>query len=379
MKPLQSEQAIAKRVTLVGAIWDTVLGLAKILAGYLSQSQALMADGIHSLSDLVTDVFVYIAADNARQEPDEDHPYGHLRFETLTTVLLGIVLVLVAIGIALDAYFSEGTPTVTWYGLTAILATIAIKEAIFHYTRKAGEQIGSKMLVANAWHSRSDALSSVAVLVGMGGIYIGWPWADKVASVIVAILIGKIAIEMILENIAELVDTAPDKTILEQIKQTVNELPNVMQPHDLRARSMAGKIYLDMHIQVPSYISVSEGHYLSDTVIHKIKSQNKLVEDVLIHIDPDGALQPTDTPSHLLLPSREQIMADLPFLLKEHATYIEFEEIKLHYLIGGLELDLIAYSHALPEATDVKNVNAQILEALTTMTYCNHIRVYWRY
>ena len=176
-----TEQEIAKKVTLVGAVWDAVLGFAKIAAGYLSQSQALLADGIHSLSDLVTDVFVYIAANNAHAAPDAEHPYGHRRFETLTTVFLGLVLIIVALGIALDTFINNSIPTVTWYGLAAILVTIVVKEAIFHYTRRAGEQIGSKMLIANAWHSRSDALSSVAVLAGLGGVYLGWPWRERVA------------------------------------------------------------------------------------------------------------------------------------------------------------------------------------------------------
>ena len=167
MSKMQQEKQIAQRVTLVGAFWDAVLGIAKIIAGWLSQSQALVADGIHSLSDLVTDLFVLIAANNARQAPDKNHPYGHLRFETLTTVILGVVLIVVATGIVFEAFNAELSPTVTWYGLAAVVLTIVVKEAIFHYTNRAGKKIGSKLLIANAWHSRSDALSSIAVLAGL--------------------------------------------------------------------------------------------------------------------------------------------------------------------------------------------------------------------
>ena len=379
MDKMLEERNIARRVTLIGAIWDAILGLAKILAGYLSQSQALIADGIHSLSDLVTDVFVYFAANNARQGPDENHPYGHLRFETLTTVFLGIVLVVVAVGIAFNSLMTNSTPEATWYGIGAVLATIVIKEAIFHYTRRAGEKIASKMLIANAWHSRSDALSSIAVLIGLAGVYVGWTWADRVASIVVALLIGKIAIQMIWENIAELVDTAPDKKILNQIKNTVKQLNNVMQPHDLRARSMAGKVYLDMHIQVPSYISVSEGHYLSDAVIRKIKSQHSIVQDVLIHIDPEGIPSTNNQPTHARLPARTQIIADLTYLLRTQADYVSIHSTELHYLQQGLEVDIFAHASRVPQGADLTKVNASLLQDLTGLGYCHKTKVFWHF
>jgi len=334
MSKLKQEQDIAKRVTLVGAIWDAILGVAKIFAGHFSQSQALMADGIHSLSDLVTDVFVYFASANSRQGPDENHPYGHLRFETLTTVFLGMMLIIVALGIAYESISAqtEGIQAqFTWYGLAALLLTIIVKEAIFHYTKKAGDQIGSKMLIANAWHSRSDALSSVAVLVGLVGVYFGYTWADMIASIVVALLIGKMAVSMVWENLAELVDTAPDPKLIAQIKKTANSLKHVMAPHDVRARSMAGKIYLDMHIHVPSHASVSEGHYLGDLVAYTIKQAHPQVEDVMVHIDTDEKIQTdsfihestSEKPPQLQLPARHQILADLGFLLRQHTAYID--------------------------------------------------------
>ncbi|MEC8484918.1 MAG: cation diffusion facilitator family transporter, partial [Pseudomonadota bacterium] len=291
MSKMQQEKQIAQRVTLVGAFWDAVLGIAKIIAGWLSQSQALVADGIHSLSDLVTDLFVLIAANNARQAPDKNHPYGHLRFETLTTVILGVVLIVVATGIVFETFNTELSPTVTWYGLAAVVLTIVVKEAIFHYTHRAGKKIGSKLLIANAWHSRSDALSSVAVLAGLAGVYFGYDWADKAASLIVGILIGKIAVEMIWDNVKELVDTAPDPKTIEQIRDTAASLKNVMAPHDIRARSMAGKIFLDMHIHVPAHATVSEGHYLSDLVVYTIKKAHPQVQDVMVHVDTDDHIQ----------------------------------------------------------------------------------------
>ena len=384
MTKLKQEQDIAIRVTLVGAVWDALLGLAKIVAGYFSQSQALIADGIHSLSDLVTDVFVYFASANSRQGPDENHPYGHLRFETLTTVFLGMVLIIVALGIAYESITASASQAqFTWYGLAALVATIVIKEAIFHYTKKAGDEIGSKMLVANAWHSRSDALSSVAVLIGLIGVYFGYGWADMVASIVVALLIGKMAVSMVWENLAELVDTAPDPKLIAQIKETANSLKHVMAPHDVRARSMAGKIYLDMHIHVPSHASVSEGHYLGDLVAYTIKKAHSQVQDVMVHIDTDDKIQTesfileSGKPPHLKLPARHQILADLGFLLRQHTNYVDIPNTRLHYLNNCLDLEIIANSLKTPEGSDLNQLTARILQELKTTNYINKTSVLW--
>lgn len=382
MTKLQQEQAIAKRVTLIGAIWDGILGLAKILAGYFSQSQALVADGIHSLSDLITDVFVYFASSNARQGPDEKHPYGHLRFETVTTVFLGVVLVIVAVGIAYESVDNQKQAQFTWYGMTALLLTIGIKEAIFHYTKKAGEEISSKLLIANAWHSRSDALSSVAVLAGLIGVYFGYGWADMLASIVVALLIGKMALSMIWDSLSELVDSAPDPKLIAQIKETADSLKNVMAPHDVRARSMAGKIYLDMHIYVPNHASVSEGHFLGELVSYTIRKAHPQVVDVLVHIDPEDDIDEElsiegDKPDYLKRPARYQVLADLNFLLRRHSAYLKINQTRLHYLAHSLDIELVADSSKLPEGADLQKVTQAIYLDIQTAPYANKVDLLW--
>ncbi|MCV2402385.1 cation diffusion facilitator family transporter [Marinomonas sp. C2222] len=387
MSTLNQEKKIAKRVTLVGAFWDAVLGLVKIVAGHFSQSQALLADGIHSLSDLITDLFVYFTSAKSRQGPDHNHPYGHLRFETLTTVFLGLVLIIVALGIVYDSLSNQSLkPQSTWYGLAAILLTIIVKEAIFHYTKKAGEQINSKMLIANAWHSRSDALSSIAVLAGFVGIYLGYPQADVLASIIVAALIAKLAISMIWENLAELVDTAPDPELIKRIVETAQSLKEVMAPHDVRARSMAGKVYLDMHIHVPKNATVSEGHYLGDLVAYTIKKAHPEVVDVLVHIDTNEKIQTdsllreptTEKPPLLKLPARNQILADLKFLLRQHESYVDIPDTRLHYLHNHLSLEIIATSDLVPEQADLKQLTASILQDIENAKYIKNATVLWR-
>ncbi|MEL0635950.1 MULTISPECIES: cation diffusion facilitator family transporter [Marinomonas] len=384
MTKLQQEQSIAKRVTLVGAIWDAILGIAKIIAGYFSQSQALIADGIHSLSDLITDVFVYFASSNARQGPDEEHPYGHLRFETVTTVFLGMVLIVVAAGIGYESIQSQKEAQVTWYGVAALMATIGIKEAIFHYTKKAGEEIGSKLLIANAWHSRSDALSSVAVLAGLVGVYFGYAWADMLASIVVAVLIGKMALGMIWESLTELVDTAPDPKTIARIKETADSLKNVMAPHDVRARSMAGKIYLDMHIHVASHASVSEGHFLGELVSYTIRKAHPQVVDVLVHIDPEEDFDEVLSvegarPDYLKQPARHQVLADLSFLLRQHSAYLDINQTRLHYLAHNLDIELIGRADKLPEEADIQKVTQSIYLDIQAASYANSVDVLWSF
>jgi len=209
-----------------------------------------------------------------------------------------------------------------------------------------------------------------------------------VASIVVALLIGKMAIIMVWENLAELVDTAPDPKLIAQIKETANSLKHVMAPHDVRARSMAGKVYLDMHIHVPSHSSVSEGHYLGDLVAYTIKKAHPQVADVMVHIDTDEKIQTdsftekSDTiekPPHLKLPARYQIMADLGFLLRQHSTYVDIPNTRLHYLDNMLNIEIIACSDKAPENADLSRLTASILMDLQTTAYIEKVTVFWHF
>ncbi|TDO98790.1 cation diffusion facilitator family transporter [Marinomonas balearica] len=386
MNKLVKEQQITKKVTLVGAVGDALLGVAKILAGYFSQSQALIADGVHSLSDLLTDALVLIATSRARQAPDENHPYGHLRYETLATVVLGIILIVVAAGIVFDSLAYSSQASVTWYGIASLLLTIIVKEILFHYTKRAGEKIHSRLLIANAWHSRTDAFSSVAVLIGLGGVFLGYQWADTLASIVVALLIGKIAFSMIWENVNELVDTAPDPKVINNIRNTVDSLQNVMAPHDMRARSMAGKIYLDLHIHVPAHASVSEGHYLSDLVVYTIKKAHPQVQDVLVHVDTDERIQKADSlpheeltkPVQLNMPARDQVLADLGFVLRLHKDYIDLNRTQLHYLDNSLSIVIHALASKVELSAQEMKTNGLKMD-LNSLPYGQHHSVVWSY
>ncbi len=329
------------KVTLIGSVIDLLLGVFKILFGYLSQSQALIADGIHSLSDLATDVIVLYAAKHAHTEADEEHPYGHGRFETVATVGLGIALLAVAIGIGIDAtlrLFNPEKLLVPGMGALIVAAiSIVSKEAIYHYTMHVARKYKSNMLRANAWHSRSDAISSVVVLVGVAGSMAGLEYLDAIAAIGVALMVAKIGWDLAWHSIRELVDTALEAERVEAIRQTILDVDGVVSLHVLRTRRMAGEALVDVHIQVAPHISVSEGHYVSETVRARVIKEIEEVADVMVHIDPEND---EVTPPNTRLPLRHKLLARLERQWQDVSAASRIQEVTLHYLEGRIQVEL---------------------------------------
>ena len=329
------------KVTLIGSVIDLLLGVFKLLFGFLSQSQALIADGIHSLSDLATDGIVLYAAKHAHTEADEEHPYGHGRFETVATVALGVALMAVAIGISIDAtlrLFNPEKLLVPSMGALIVAAiSIVSKEAIYHYTMHVARKYNSNMLRANAWHSRSDAISSVVVLVGVAGSMAGLWYLDAIAAIGVGLMIAKIAWDLAWHSIRELVDTGLDTERLEAIRQTILDVDGVVSLHVLRTRRMAGEALVDVHIQVAPHISVSEGHYVSETVRARVIKEIEEVADVMVHIDPEND---EVTPPNTGLPLRHKLMAQLEQQWQGLEAARRIEEVTLHYLEGQIQVEL---------------------------------------
>jgi cation diffusion facilitator family transporter len=249
------------RITLWGVAVNLVLAIIKIAGGIIGQSQALLADGIHSLSDLASDAMVLIAVKHAGEDADEDHPYGHARYETLATVALGILLIGVAVGIAYDAILRLDNPEeiATPALFTLIIAAISIfsNEGLYHATRAVAKKIRSPLLEANAWHHRSDAVSSIVVLIGIGATYIGYPLLDAVAAILVALMIAKIGLDLSRQSVQELVDTALEPEMVDKIKQTILSIDDVRELHMLRSRRMGHNALVDVHLLVSPKLSVS--------------------------------------------------------------------------------------------------------------------------
>jgi cation diffusion facilitator family transporter len=341
MYTAQQRQHAARRVTLVGSLLDAVLGVAKILVGILSSSHALVADGIHSLSDLATDFMVILILRVSHQEPDEDHPWGHARFETAGTVMLGGLLIAVAGAMAYNSIelivSGEQLLIPEWPALVVAALSIVSKEWIYRYTLAAGKRLKSDLIIANAWHSRSDAFSSVVVLIGIGGAMLGWAWLDALTAVLVALLIAKIGWDLTWKSIKELVDTALPEDQVRELEQAVKDVNGVISVHSLKSRLMGGQSLLEMHIQVHSHLSASEGHYIGDTAVRILKTRFDDIGDVIFHIDTynDDQRLYCDT-----LPMRAEVEQALQDAMSPLHEQLHWQEVALYYISGRIELEL---------------------------------------
>jgi cation diffusion facilitator family transporter len=366
-----------RRVTLVGSVVDLVLGVVKILIGVTAQSQALIADGVHSLSDLGTDFMVLFAAKHSHREADAEHPYGHGRIETVTTVALGVALTVVAIGISWDAVRRLLDPALLlhpgWPALAVAFISVASKEAIYHYTARAGRRLRSNMLLANAWHSRSDAISSIVVVVGIAGVMIGLPYLDAVAAVAVALMIAKIGWSLLWQSLQELIDTSLDTERVNAIRQTILAITGVRALHMLRTRRSGSDALVDVHILVDPALSVSEGHQIGESVRKQLMDSDDDVTDVTVHIDPeDDELASPCT--HL--PLRDEILRRLNACWDSLQPRPEIDRVVLHYLDGRVNVDVFVPMES--EASEGLLMRArQIIEAAGCAQDIGKVRVYY--
>ncbi|HIG78981.1 MAG TPA: cation transporter [Cycloclasticus sp.] len=329
-----------KKITVIGGWVNLVLSVMKIGFGWLGQSHALVADGFHSLSDLLSDAIVYYAAHHGSQDADEEHPYGHARFETLATVVLGALLMAVAGVIVWDAitrFFSDQALSYGWLILTVALISIVSKEVMYHLTMKTAKATKSALLKANAWHHRSDALSSLVVLIGVGLEMAGYQYFDAIAALIVGFMVVKIGFDLVLDASKELVDTALDADMVERIKRVILQVKGVKALHFLRTRKMGEQALVDVHILVAPMISVSEGHQISETVRLALLENIDNIGEVMVHIDPED--DEIFSPS-LALPLRESLLLKLNDAWAELPDRERIKNINLHYLEGRIVVEL---------------------------------------
>ena len=280
------------RVTWVGMVVNVFLFVIKITAGIAGRSQALIADAFHSLSDLFSDFVVLLGLRLGRREEDENHPFGHARIETISGMLVGAILFIVGIGIAYNAIVTIYEHRVSNPSLLTIitaLVSILLKEAMYWYTIKVGRRIRSLALIGNAWHHRSDAFTSVAVLVGVTAAYVKPEWylADAYAALIVTFVVVKVGASLAWTALKQVVDTAPDRKILNQIVETASKVDGVWQVHDVRARYSGSQIFVEMHIVVDPELTVRAGHRIAATAKYYLINEITDVTRVIIHVDPE--------------------------------------------------------------------------------------------
>ncbi len=362
----------ARKSTWVSAIINLLLSVLQIVVGFFGKSQALMADGLHSLSDLLSDVLVLYANRHSSQRADAEHPYGHARIETAATLVLGISLALLGGALLIIAMLRLQQPAqiqaVHPLAFWVALLTLAAKEGLFRYLLSVAKRVRSQMLAANAWHSRSDAFSSLVVVVGIGGNLLGYYYLDLVAAAIVGGMIMHMGGGFAKTALSELIDTGLGEKEVEAIRETLLKSPGVLGVHDLRTRRMANNALVDAHVLVEPKISVSEGHYIAETARLAVLAQHHVL-DVMVHIDPE--LDADELP-HTDLPSRTVLLEHLALALGE--SWSAGNRVTLHYLQGKVDVDLFVDSRQTDQnALDTLQRKCDQLVAENTYFHAIHL------
>jgi cation diffusion facilitator family transporter len=287
---LPADWPAKRRVTLVGGTINLMLACAKVAGGLVGHSQALVADGVHSFSDLVSDLLVLVAARWGSMGADENHPYGHARIETAATAVIGLLLLAVAGGFLVDSVNRLLEPDRLlqpgWIALTLALVSVLVNEGLYHYTVKVGRETRSPLIVANAWHRRSDALSSVVVVVGVVGALLGVIWLDAVAAAVVALMVAWVGWEFIRSSVAELVDTGLPAERLAALDRLIRSVDGVSDYQDLRTRRMGGQAFMDVQIVLDPELTLREADRIALEVKSRLLEQVPEMADVVVGVRP---------------------------------------------------------------------------------------------
>lgn len=352
----------AKKITIIGAVVNSLQGIIKIVGGVYYNSHALIADGIHSFADLLTDFMVIFGSHYGSQDADEMHPYGHQRIETATTLFLSLLLIVAGIGIVwhtYDEWLHQTLDHPTIGALLIAVLTIILNEILFYITLNVGKTINSNLVKANAWHHRSDSASALVVTLGITGSILGYHYFDAIAAIIVAILIIKMGVVYAWNSLKELIDTAASPEITKKIEHIITAVPGVNKIHQLRTRSMGAHIIVDVHVLVFPYISVSEGHYIAHNVHNSLLKHLPIINDVTVHIDPeDDEFLPLS--GHL--PNRKNI--EQIWLTPLQVRFPQIKMWNLHYIAGQLIFDIYLKSQD-PNTSEIAEYCQQLFSKET--------------
>jgi cation diffusion facilitator family transporter len=339
------KQEVARKTTWTSIALNTGLTTAQLIVGVIAHSQALIADGVHSLADIVSDFIVLIANRQASAAPDVDHNYGHSRYETVASLFLGGLLIAVGVGMLWRGGSRivnlQDIPPVHASALAVAIIVLVSKEALFRYMLRAAERVRSAMLIANAWHARSDAASSLVVALGIIGSLAGFRILDPIAACLVGFLIGKMGWTFAFDALQDLSDRALDLSTTRDLRDILLATPGVREVHELRTRKMGDLAIVDAHILVDPLISVSEGHFIAESARARILADTRVI-DALIHVDPESDdLNPL--PGNF--PLRSTVKDSVSAALAEQG--LSLESLNLHYLSSGFDVDIV-----LPPSTD---------------------------
>lgn len=285
----EKRYTIGKKVSVIGLVVNILLSIVKILIGIVFSSMALMADGLHTVSDIASTIVILISIKFSQNPPDKNHPYGHGKAEPIGTAALGLILLVTGILLVKDTFLSIFAKNTVQPGIIALwvaFISIITKEVLYQYTVKMGREINSKGLIADAHHHRSDAFSSIASLIGVAGARLGLPFLDPLAGLVVAFFIVKIGFDILKDAVNELMDCIPDREKVKEFKEIVDGVKGVISVGDIKLRSYGPKLFVELSVSVDNNLSVGEGHDVAKRVMNQLKDKDCSIQDVLVHVDP---------------------------------------------------------------------------------------------
>jgi cation diffusion facilitator family transporter len=363
------------KVTLIGTASNLILSIIKFAGGIIGHSAAMVADATHSVSDLLTDMIVLIMFKVGQKPKDEDHPYGHGKAETLGTTVVGFIIISVGIGLAYEAWemIQSGISRIPEpLAAGTALISIFIKEWLFRYTRSVGEKSNNSLLLANAWHHRSDAISSIAALVGIIGAMLGFPALDPIAATMVAFMIMKVGYELTLGGFRDLMDTALDEKDTQSIQVAIDDVSGVLKSHDLRTRKIGGEILMDVHIQVDSDLTVTEGHEVAERVRRKLIKNYPNTQDVLVHVD---GYDDSEVESIYNI-SRDDVEFLLTSILANTDGKLKKTQLRIHHLKGKNIVELYLHGDSTKTIAETETSLKEIKSDLLKNEHIDGVKLY---
>jgi len=363
------------KVTLIGTASNLILSIIKFAGGIIGHSAAMIADATHSVSDLLTDMIVLIMLKVGQKPKDEDHPYGHGKAETLGTTVVGFIIISVGIGLAYEAWemIQSGIARIPEpLAAGTALISIFIKEWLFRYTRSVGEKSNNSLLLANAWHHRSDAISSIAALVGIIGAMLGFPALDPIAATMVAFMIMKVGYELTLGGFRDLMDTALNEKDTQSIQVAIDDVSGVLKSHDLRTRKIGGEILMDVHIQVDSDLTVTEGHEVAERVRRKLIKNYPNTQDVLVHVD---GYDDSEVESIYNI-SRDDVEFLLTSILANTDGKLKKTQLRIHHLKGKNIVELYLHGDSTKTIAETETSLKEIKSDLLKNEHIDGVKLY---
>ncbi|MCH1527318.1 MAG: cation diffusion facilitator family transporter [Candidatus Poseidoniaceae archaeon] len=360
---MTERDSVARKVTIVGAIVNVLLAGLKAFVGILTSSASLIADAIHSISDLVSDMVVYVAILFGSREADENHQYGHRRYETLALFVVGIMIIIAGIGLGYEMINriqdSDDWTSPGQFALLAAAASIIVKELLYHYTIRAGNKFNHALLQANAVHHRTDALSSLVVLIGLLASEFGFTVGDLAAALVVSFMLTRVGLKIVYEALLEVSEAGVDSQTFALMEKTIKETDGVIDMHLLRTKTIGGEIFAESHAQVNPYLSVTQGHEIAHRIVERVENVVPALKELTVHIDPeDDELESPELPncSHL-----EKQIRDI---WSTHHESSDLLAVTLHILHAGVEV-VLRVSSKLEDST-FQNIRDEITSLEST-------------